>query len=119
MRSAPTPAEDVLWEHLRRDQLLGLNFRRQHAIGRFIVDFYCPARSLVIEVDGDSHIGREPEDAARQEFLEQQGLGIVRFTNGQVLGDVAWVLAAIRDACSDSSNPSSPRHRSGEGPGER
>jgi len=103
MRRHPTPAEKMLWQHLRDKQLLGYKFRRQHTIGRFIVDFYCRDAGLVIEVDGPIHQYTAEEDAIRQEFLERQGLRVLRFTNDQVFTDLTSVLAAIGRALKESS----------------
>ena len=98
MRKNPTPAEDRLWQHLRRRQVLGYKFRRQHAIERFIVDFYCREAHLIIEVDGPIHQYTQEEDAIRQEFLESQGFRVLRFTNDQVLSDIEGVLQTIEQA---------------------
>src|SRR5271155_3254222 len=68
MRRSPTPAEKRLWQRLRRDRL-GARFRSQVAIGTFIVDFYCAARRLVVEVDGPVHDGRTDADAERDHVL--------------------------------------------------
>ncbi len=95
MRAAPTLAERLLWEHLRDRQVGGLKFRRQHGIERFIVDFYCAEMRLVIEVDGPIHEYTQEEDAVRQQFLESQGLRVLRFTNDEVLNDLPSVLARI------------------------
>ena len=99
MRKNLTPAEDLLWQRLRKKRFGGLRFRRQHPIGRFIVDFYCAEARLVIEVDGSVH--RQPEhdeyDADRQEFLEQLGLKVIRFDNAQVLHQTDAVLEEIVD----------------------
>jgi very-short-patch-repair endonuclease len=84
MRQEPTAAEQRLWQLLRGGSL-GARFRCQHAIGQFIVDFYCATASLVIELDGSSHKGRSDEDAARQEWLEANGLTVLRFSNDDVL----------------------------------
>ena len=78
-RHTPTEAEDRLWQMLRRHQLAGLKFRRQHPIERFIVDFHCTEARLVIEVDGPIHHYSREEDAIRQELLEALGLRVVRF----------------------------------------
>ncbi len=98
MRRNPTPAEGKLWERLRKKQLLGLKFRRQHSIERFIVDFYCRQARLVVEVDGPIHDYTPAEDAIRQEFIEFQGLRVLRFINEQVLGETEGVLAEIAGA---------------------
>jgi very-short-patch-repair endonuclease len=95
MRRNPTLAERELWERLRKKQLLGFKFRRQHSIERFIVDFYCRQARLVVEVDGPIHDYTAEEDAIRQEFIEFQGLRVLRFTNEQVLGETEGVLEEI------------------------
>ncbi len=97
MRKDPTPAEETLWQGLRKKQL-GVKFRRQHAIERFIVDFYCREAGLVIEVDGPIHQYTVEEDAIRQQFLESQGLRVLRFANDQVFNDLENVLATIQQA---------------------
>ncbi|MCA0458080.1 MAG: DUF559 domain-containing protein [Chloroflexi bacterium] len=85
MRSQPTPAENHLWKGIRKEQVLGFKFRRQHTIDRFIVDFYCTTARLVIEVDGSIHEEQQENDQLRTEFLESLGLRVLRFTNGEVL----------------------------------
>lgn len=97
MRKAPTPAEEVLWQRLRRKQLSGCRFRRQHAVGRFIVDFYCAEARLIIEVDGSIHEYTAEEDAIRQEYLESLGLTVCRFSNGDVLLQTDAVVERICD----------------------
>lgn len=103
MRRDPTPAEQKLWQRLRGKQLIGLKFRRQHPIDRFIVDFYCRQTYLVIEVDGPIHDYTAEEDAIRQEFIEFQGLRVLRFTNEQVLGEIEGVLEQIALVIESSS----------------
>jgi very-short-patch-repair endonuclease len=98
MRHEPTSEEAMVWERLRRHQLLGLKFRRQHAIERFIVDFYCGSVCLVIEIDGSIHRENRERDAIREEFLKHQGLRVLRFTNDQVRADLDGVMNAIADA---------------------
>ena len=100
MRQNPTPAEDLLWKRLRRKQVSGFRFRRQHPIGRFIVDFYCAAARLVIEVVGSVHDqpGYEEYDAQRQAFLEQLGLRVLRFRNDEVMRRTDAVVEAIGKA---------------------
>ena len=99
-----TKAETILWSVLRRKQLRGIRFRRQHPIGRYIVDFYCFDCDLVIEVDGSSHIGKEQYDAIRSEFLRDHGMVILRFTNEEVMGDLNWVLNRIRSTVNGIRN---------------
>lgn len=90
MRKTPTAAETRLWALLRGSRL-GVRFRRQHAVGQFIVDFYCASVCLVIELDGSSHDGRTEDDAIRQDFLEASELTVVRFSNDDVLQNLAVV----------------------------
>ena len=95
MRSEPTRAEDALWQSLRGRRLGGLKFRRQHAVERFVVDFYCREARLVVEVDGEIHQDTREQDATRQTFLEQQGLLVLRVANREVQDSLTEVLAAI------------------------
>jgi very-short-patch-repair endonuclease len=95
LRQQLTPAEDKLWSALRCRQLVGLKFRCQHPVGRFIVDFYCPSCKLVIEVDGDIHTQQKAYDEARTEQLESYGYRVLRFTNEEVLNDLQTVLTCI------------------------
>ena len=94
-RSKPTKAENLLWQCLRRHQLHGLSFRRQHSIGQFIVDFYCARAKLVIEIDGPIHQYQTEEDVIRQEFLESLNLKVIRFPNDSVLNNVKDVIRQI------------------------
>ncbi len=95
-----TAAEQALWRALRFQRVRGLSFRRQHPLLGFIVDFYCPARKLCIEVDGAVH--DEPDqssrDEARSTVLNAAGYRLVRFRNEEVLGDLSGVLHRIRAA---------------------
>ncbi|MEO8082601.1 MAG: endonuclease domain-containing protein [Ardenticatenales bacterium] len=97
MRRAMTPAEQVLWEALRDGRLDGYRFRRQHSVGRFILDFYCSQRRLVVEVDGGYH--DEPEqiarDNARTEHLRRHRYSVLRVSNDAVLHHLDDVLDAI------------------------
>lgn len=95
MRREPTVAENLLWQKLRKRQVNGLKFRRQHAIEQFIVDFCCTEIALVIEVDGGIHQYTQEEDAIRQEFIESIGYRIIRFTNEQVMNQMPIVLSGI------------------------
>ena len=98
MRVESTQAEEKLWQHLRNRQVQGLKFRRQHAIDRYIVDFYCPEARLVIEVDGPIHEFTQDEDTQRQLKLEERGLRVLRFTNDQVLSELKDVLSEIAES---------------------
>ena len=101
MRAEATAAEDALWQRLRDRGVGGMKFRRQHAIERFIVDFYCSEVRLVVEVDGEIHEYTREQDAARQEFLEQQGLRVLRFSNANVRQDIGAVVEKIATHAQD------------------
>lgn len=96
-RKKPTLAETYLWEHLRQEQL-GADFRRQHVIFDYIVDFVCLDRRLVIEVDGAYHAEREQQedDEVRTSHLEQIGFRVIRFSNEEILYDTESVLEKIK-----------------------
>ena len=94
-----THAEKKLWQVLRGKQLDGLYFRRQHAVGTYILDFVCTQEKLVIEVDGGSHLEQEEYDKERTRWLEEEkGYRVIRFTNDDVLRNINEVVEAIRDA---------------------
>lgn len=94
LRLAMTDAERRLWVNLRRDRL-GVRFRRQHPVGRFVVDFYAPAVRLAIEVDGGQHAYPGSGDRARTAYLNAKHVSVLRFWNTEVLGNVEGVLEAI------------------------
>ena len=97
LRKEPPRPEAHLWYCLRRNQL-GVRFRRQHGIGGYVVDFYCPKAALVVEIDGDSHYfdtGRE-KDRERDDYLASLGLKVLRFTNRDVMENRDAVVAEIR-----------------------
>jgi very-short-patch-repair endonuclease len=94
LRKEPTPAERKLWAYLRGDKL-GVNFRRQHAIGNYIPDFCSPKAKLVIELDGSQHLEQEEYDKERTEYLESQGYKVIRFWNNDVMNNIEGVILAI------------------------
>ena len=99
LRKSATAAEAVLWKHLQRRQLLGKKFRRQHSIGRYIVDFYCPESRVIVELDGAGHysITMENYEVERTKYLEGLGLKIVRFENKDLLENLEEVLETIKE----------------------
>jgi very-short-patch-repair endonuclease len=101
LRKEPTRAERKLWAYLRGDKLNGVNFRRQHAIGNFIVDFVSIKRKLVIELDGSQHLEQEEYDIERTKYLESQGYKVIRFWNNDVMNDINGVIRAIELALND------------------
>lgn len=105
MRRAMTPAERKLWSQLRLKQGDGAHFRRQHAVGPYIVDFFCAKAKLVIEVDGDSHGNPEQEeyDAERTVWLdEQKDYLVIRFWNDDVLNALDGTMQVIWQAVHDT-----------------
>jgi very-short-patch-repair endonuclease len=113
LRKSMTPAEQLLWECLRDLRLAGLKFRRQHAIGRYIVDFYCHEHRLIIELEGSVHDRPEQaeHDKVRKRELEAQGFRVLTFRNEEVLNDPEGVLQRILEALTPV-NPS-PSERTG------
>ncbi|MBX9581840.1 MAG: endonuclease domain-containing protein [Gemmataceae bacterium] len=99
LRRPLTPAESVPWKHLRGRRLGGFKFRRQQPIGPYIADFFCAAASVVVELDGETHLGREPKDAARDEYLRSAGCRVLRFWNTAVFDELDAVIEAIWASC--------------------
>jgi very-short-patch-repair endonuclease len=99
LRSNLTPAEAVLWRVLQGSRLGNRKFRRQQSIGPYIVDFYCPAERLVIELDGAAHDSERAavRDEARDRYLRSQGLIVLRLENRQVMQNPDGVLAYISE----------------------
>jgi len=95
LRHNPTDAEIRLWSRLRGKQLGGFRFRRQHPIGFYVVDFFCPEARLIVEVDGGQHGEHNARDAARTEWLERRGYRVIRFWNNDALARTDDVLATI------------------------
>jgi len=97
LRRNQTEAEKVAWAHLRNKQFYGMKFFRQYSIGPYILDFYCPAVSLGVELDGGQHNQCENKeyDAARSEYLKAQGIDVMRFWNNEVLLDIQSVLGEL------------------------
>lgn len=98
MRSEPTPFEKSLWLHLRGSQLGGFKFRRQMVLEPWIVDFFCPAKGLIIEIDGDTHDAET--DKRRDAMLMKRGFHVLRFTNRDVGSNVDGVLEQILEIVS-------------------
>ncbi|MBT3389953.1 MAG: endonuclease domain-containing protein [Chloroflexi bacterium] len=95
LRQATTPAERKLWAQLRGRKLRNVKFRRQHAIGNYIVDFCAVQEKLVIELDGSQHLDQVEYDQERTATLEQQGYRVLRFWNAQVMKNIAGCRLAI------------------------
>jgi very-short-patch-repair endonuclease len=108
MRCNPTKAEKKLWFHLSASQLGGHKFCRQSVIGWYIADFLCPAKALIVEVDGNTH--DEAKDRIRDDRLAEFGFRVLRVTNENVLTAMEAVLALIAEALLGASDrwPNNP-----------
>ncbi|MBI4715003.1 MAG: endonuclease domain-containing protein [Nitrospirae bacterium] len=98
LRKNLTEVERKLWRHLRLRQLEGYKFRRQQPIGRFIVDFVCFEKKLIVELDGGQHSEQIVYDSQRTAWLESQGYRVLRFWNHQVFEEIKLVEEAIYEA---------------------
>jgi very-short-patch-repair endonuclease len=91
-----TDTEQRLWRALRRDQLNGFSFRRQHPLGLYTVDFYCSRLRLTVEVDGGQHAEqRQQADDRRTQWLAEKGITVVRYWNNEVLSNLGGVLSDL------------------------
>jgi very-short-patch-repair endonuclease len=104
-RKRPTEAERVLWRYLRGKGLEELKFKRQQPIGKYIVDFVCFDKRVVIEVDGGQHARNKGKDIERDKWLEGQGFKVLRFWDNEVLGNIEGVLEVIKEVFSISPSP--------------
>ena len=98
LRREPTLAETKLWKYLRSQNLDGTHFRRQYAIGNYIIDFCAPRAKLIIEVDGSQHLDQKDYDVERTEFLKAKGYQVLRFWNNDVLNNIQSVMSVILQA---------------------
>jgi len=102
LRNAATFAEATLWEHLKGKQLAGRKFRRQHSIGPYVVDFYCPAEKLAVELDGSTHDNARAQqrDVTRDAYLAAVGIRTLRIPSKEVMRDVEAVVIYIAQCLS-------------------
>jgi len=107
LRRDQTETERKLWSALRRAQIEGVQIRRQHPIGNFVVDFFCPAATLIIELDGSPHDNEtvHKRDAARTRWLEDRGYKVIRFWNEDARTNFAGVVETIRLAVRERLTP--------------
>ncbi|PVW17138.1 endonuclease domain-containing protein [Marixanthomonas spongiae] len=98
LRNNATLSEKRLWKALQKSQLEGRKFRRQHSIGDYIVDFYCPSERLIIEVDGSVHDNtvNQDHDFKRTQYLESLNNTVIRFTNDDIKSSLDMVLERIK-----------------------
>ncbi|MCP4676965.1 MAG: endonuclease domain-containing protein [Deltaproteobacteria bacterium] len=106
MRREPMRSEKLFWQAVRNRQLCGVKFRRQQVIEQFIVDFFVPSHRLVVEIDGGIHCDREEYDIPRQQFLNDCGLKVLRFSDADVENQLENVLNEVRKALNKSHSHS-------------
>ena len=105
LRRNQTDAEKAFWARVRNKQFFGVKFFRQYSVGPYILDFYCPALKLSIELDGGQHNQAESReyDAVRSEYLNAHGIEVVRYWNNEVLCEIDGVLAQLEQKVCKSS----------------
>ncbi len=118
MRKEPTRSENLPWSALRDRRLANRKFRRQHPVGRFILDFYCHEERLAVEVDGPVHETQRQADGERQQILESMGIRFLRLPAALVEGDLPAALAAIEEALSPGPSPARRERGDPQGRGE-
>jgi len=102
LRQRMTPEERLVWQELRGNRL-GVHFRRQQPLAPYIVDFYCHAARLAVEIDGSSHREQQGYDRLRDDYFRRQGIQVLRLSNALVRDDLASVIATIRAALRQSN----------------
>ena len=118
MRKEPTRSESLLWSALRNRRLASRKFRRQHTVGRFILDFYCQEERLAVEVDGPVHETQRRADGERQQILESMGIRFLRLSAALIESDLPAALAAIEEALSPGPSPVQQERGDPQGRGE-
>jgi len=103
LRNSETVAETVLWKYLKGRQFGGKKFRRQSSVGPYIVDFFCPEKPVVVELDGAPHFGPAAGDYddRRTRYLQERGIKVIRFENRRLYRDLEGVLEEIRRALNE------------------
>jgi very-short-patch-repair endonuclease len=103
LRNNGTPAEATLWTYIQHSKIDGRKFRRQHSVGGFILDFYCPSEKLCIELDGSFHNTKSQQiyDKKRTEYLNAVGIKVIRFENHLVFDNIEGVIQEIKSHFSD------------------
>lgn len=106
LRSRLTPAEATLWTLLQGKQLDGRKFRRQHSVGNYILDFYCPKEKLAIELDGEPHFveAQIKRDEIRTKYLNELGIRVIRFENEEIFQSPMDVLNEIKKSFNHPSS---------------
>ncbi len=103
LRKSQTDAETVIWQKLRSSQLNGCKFKRQQPLGRYIVDFVCFDKKLIVEIDGGHHATQRDKDLQREQWLQNEGFEVVRFWNNDIFENIEGVLETIMKKLSTPS----------------
>jgi very-short-patch-repair endonuclease len=117
LRQEQTDAENLLWSHLRAYRLSRLKFRRQQPVGVYVVDFFCPDKKLIVELDGGQHQERVGHDEVRDAWLKSEGYTVLRYWNNEMMANLEGVLedigrvAGVFAVISPSPPPLSPQGR--------
>jgi very-short-patch-repair endonuclease len=106
LRTNQTKAEQQMWYHLRAHRFMGLKFKRQKPMGRYIIDFVCVEQMLIIEIDGGQHADQVKYDQYRDAWLRNQGYTVLRFWNNEVMQQIEGVLEKIHLTLTLSPSPS-------------
>ncbi|MDD5217091.1 MAG: DUF559 domain-containing protein [Candidatus Omnitrophica bacterium] len=114
LRKNMTDAERLLWRHLRMNQIDGCKFRRQSPIGKYVVDFVCFPKKLIIELDGGQHNAEKQNDRVRDAWLKGQGFQVLRFWNHDVMRNCEGILQEIVKQLSGPPPWSSPARGGGK-----
>ncbi len=102
LRNKSTPEEILLWLQLKNSQT-GFKFRRQHSIGGYIADFYCPIKKLVVEIDGSQHLKNKEYDEIRSTYFKGLGIKVIRFTNLEIATETQQVIKKIKEILNTTS----------------
>lgn len=97
LRNNSTLSEVLLWNELKARKLMGYQFLRQKPIENFILDFYCSKLKLAIEIDGNSHLGKEIKDKIRQTEIEKYGITFLRFDDREVKNNIGIILSTLKE----------------------
>jgi very-short-patch-repair endonuclease len=108
LRNESTPEEILLWLQLKNSKT-GFKFRRQHSIGGYIADFYCPAKKLIIEIDGPQHLKNREYDEIRSKYFEGLDMKVIRFTNSEVGTETQKVMNKIKEELNSPPRPDGHR----------
>jgi len=114
LRRNLTLAEEIFWNQVSKSKFMNLKFRRQHGIGKYIADFYCPTKKLIIEIDGNSHFTKQGQlrDAERSRYIASLGYRIIRYNNNDIVDNVDGVFQDLENQL--KLTPSNSPSRGGE-----